>query len=240
MDVTVGAVVVAVLAVIMGSTIQGALGFGMNLITVPVLALAIPGALPATVIILGFGVAINVVRHEHHAVDRVGIRWIVAGRIPGTVLGALIVATVSTKVLQGIVGVIVILLVGASLVMPPLPVTAGTQFTAGAVSGVTGTSAGIGGPPMALLYQHHPGPIMRSTIGAAFVFGTSFSFVTLAIVGEVSVDQIVLALGLAPFALLGSVLGRRFHNLLERGWLRPAVLIFVIIAAATALVDALA
>ena len=239
MDLTVGAVVVAVLAVTMGATIQGALGFGMNLVTVPVLALAIPDALPATVIVLGFGVAISVVRHEHHAVDRAGLRWIITGRIPGTVVGALIVATVSTKVLQGIVGVIVILLVGASLVMPPLPVTARTQFTAGAVSGVTGTAAGIGGPPMALLYQHHPGPTMRSTIGAAFVFGTSLSFLTLAVVGEVSIDQVLLALGLAPFALLGSVLGRRFHTLLERGWLRPAVLVFVMLAAATALVDAL-
>ena len=201
------------------------------------LALVIPEALPVAVIVLGFGIAISMLRHEHHAVDRAG-SWIIAGRIPGTVCGALIVATVSTKVLQGIVGVVVLVLVAASLLVPPVPVTRGTQVTAGAVSGVTGTAAGIGGPPLALLYQHHPGPTMRSTLAAAFLFGTCLSFATLAIVGEVGIDELLLGIGLTPLALLGSIAGRRFHDQLDRGWLRPSVLLFVSIAAATALVDA--
>jgi uncharacterized membrane protein YfcA len=238
-DVTIGAVVVAAIATIAGATIQGAIGFGMNLVTVPVLALALPEALPVAVIVLGFGIAISMLRHEHHALDRAGIGWILVGRIPGTVCGALIVATVSISVLQGVVAVVVLVLVAASLLVPPLPVTRGTQLTAGAVSGVTGTAAGIGGPPLALLYQHHPGPTIRSTLAAAFLFGTVLSFVTLALVGEAGVDQLLLGVGLTPLALLGSVAGRRFHDQLDRGWLRPSVLIFAAIAAATVLVDAL-
>jgi hypothetical protein len=37
--------------------------------------------------------------------------------------------------------------------------------------------------------------------------------------------------------MLGSVAGRRFHDQLDRGWLRPSVLVFAAVAAATVLVD---
>jgi uncharacterized protein len=229
---------VAAVATILGATIQGAIGFGMNLVTVPVLALAVPESLPVTVIVLGFPIAISMLLHEHHAVDRAGISWIIAGRIPGTVLGTLVVATVSTVVLQTFVSAVVLILVAASVLVPPIPVSPGTQVTAGAVSGVTGTAAGIGGPPLALLYQHHPGPTMRSTLAASFLFGTCLSLVTLAIAGEVGVDQLLLGAGLTPLVVLGGVAGRRFHDWLDRGWLRPSVLVFVSVTAAVVLIDA--
>lgn len=238
MDLTVGVVVVAVLATVVGASIQGALGFGMNLVTVPALALVLPEALPVTVIVLGIPVSIGMLRHEHHALDRVGVGWIMIGRVPGTILGALVVATVSTAVLQGLVGVVVLLLVVASAVAPPLPVRRDTQVVAGAVSGITGTAAGIGGPPLALLYQHRSGATMRSTLAASFLFGTVLSLVTLALARQVGADQLLLGAGLAPLVVAGTVAGRRLHDWLDRGWLRPGVLLFAAAAAVTVLVDA--
>ena len=47
-----------------------------------------------------------------------------------------------------------------------------------------GTSSSIGGR-RSLLYQHSPGPVVRSTLGAAFLVGTGFSFGALLLVGEV-------------------------------------------------------
>ena len=238
MDLTVGVVVVAVLATVVGASIQGALGFGMNLVTVPALALVLPEALPVTVIVLGIPVSIGMLRHEHHALDRVGVGWIMIGRVPGTILGALVVATVSTAVLQGLVGIVVLLLVVASAVAPPLPVRRDTQVVAGAVSGITGTAAGIGGPPLALLYQHRSGATMRSTLAASFLFGTVLSLVTLALARQVGADQLLLGAGLAPLVVAGTVAGRRLHDWLDRGWLRPGVLLFAAAAAVTVLVDA--
>lgn len=224
----------------LGATLQGALGFGMNLVSVPVLALALPKALPVTVIVLGLPVSIGMARYELHALDRAGVRWILAGRIPGTVVGAWVVATVSTPVLQALAGGIVLALAAASVATPPLPVQPRTQVAAGLVSGLTGTSAGIGGPPLALLYQHHPGPTIRSTLAASFLFGTLLSLATLGVAGQVHVDQVLLAVGLAPVVVAGSVAGRRLHGLLDRGWLRPAVLLFAGLTALAALVHALA
>ena len=42
---------------------------------------------------------------------------------------------------------------------------------AGLVSGLTGTSAGIGGPPLALLYQHHPGATAGLIVTVSWGFG---------------------------------------------------------------------
>lgn len=238
MDVTIGAVVAAAAATAIGATVQGSVGFGMNLVSVPVLALVLPKALPVTPIVLGLPIAIGMVRYERHALDRAGVGWIMAGRVPGTVAGAWIVASVSTSILQALAGAIVLGLVVASMVVPRLHVQRSTQMAAGVVSGLTGTSAGIGGPPLALLYQRHPGPTMRSTLAASFMFGTLLSLATLGVARQVGADQVLLGAGLAPVVVAGSVAGRRLHGLLDRGWLRPAVLLFAGITALTALVRA--
>lgn len=238
MDLSLGAVVVAIVATLVGATIQGAVGFGMNLLTVPALALVVPDALPVSVIVLGVPISIGMLWHEHQAVDRAGAGWIITGRVPGTVLGAVVVAAASTTALQGVTGIIVLALVAASLWMPPLTVRTSTEVTAGVVSGVTGTAAGIGGPPLALLYQHRDGPTMRSTLAATFLVGTILSLSTLAIAGEVEAAQLLFGAGLAPAVVVGLNAGRRFHDLLDRGWLRPAVLAFAAAAAVSVIVNA--
>ena len=225
-------------ATIVGATIQGSIGFGMNLVTVPVLALALPDALPATVVLLGIPISIAMLRHEHRALDRTGLAWIIGGRVPGTVVGAWIVATVAVATLQLLVGGFVLVFVVASVLAPAVPVRPGTQAAAGVASGVSGTAAGIGGPPIALLYQRHTGPAMRSTLAASFFFGTFLSLVTLAIARQVGWAQVALALGLAPLVVAGSYAGRRFHGFLDRGWMRPAVLTFAAMSAAVVIVDA--
>ncbi|HEY9555191.1 MAG TPA: sulfite exporter TauE/SafE family protein, partial [Acidimicrobiales bacterium] len=229
---------VAALATFVGATIQGSLGFGMNLVTVPALALVLPEALPVAVITLGLSISIGMLRHEHHALDRVGLAWILAGRVPGSVVGAWVVAVASTTVLEALAGAVVLAMVLASVAMPVLPVRPSTQLVAGVVSGVTGTAAGIGGPPLALLYQHRPGSTIRSTLAAAFLVGTALSLATLAVAGEVGASQVLLGLGLAPLVVVGSVTGRRFHDWLDQGWLRPGVLVFAAAAAVTVLINA--
>ncbi|MGH8978482.1 MAG: sulfite exporter TauE/SafE family protein [Acidimicrobiia bacterium] len=239
MDFTWGALLLAALATIFGATIQGAIGFGMNLVTVPVLALLLPESLPLVAVLLGIPISIAMLRHEHHALDRNGLAWIITGRVPGSIIGAWVVATVTVATLQGLIGAFVLVFVGTSLFTPPIPVRSETQLAAGAVSGVTGTAAGIGGPPIALLYQHHSGPAMRSTLAASFFFGTLLSIITLSVARQVGWDQVGLGLGLAPLVVAGSYAGRRFHDFLDRGWMRPAVLVFATISALVVIADAL-
>ncbi|MGH9024531.1 MAG: hypothetical protein ACRDWD_00195, partial [Acidimicrobiia bacterium] len=49
-----GEFAVAVAALLLGALVQGSIGFGMNLVAVPVVALVAPEALPATLILVAF------------------------------------------------------------------------------------------------------------------------------------------------------------------------------------------
>jgi uncharacterized protein len=233
------ALAILAVATLVGAAIQGGVGFGMNLLVVPVMALVMPEALPTVAILLGVPISITMLRYEFRDLDRRGIGWLFGGRLPGTVVGVWMVATVTTATLQIVVALFVLLFVAVSVVAPPVPVSPLTKLSAGAVSGVTGTAAGIGGPPVALLYQRHPGPVMRSTLAASFAIGTLMSFGGLAAGGQVTPRQLVVGLLLAPVVVGGSVLGRRLHAVLDRGWLRPAVLVFAAAAALSVLADAL-
>ena len=92
------------------------------------------------------------------------------------------------------------------------------------MSNVFGTASSVGGPPVALLFQHHPGPTARSTLSGFFAAGAVLSLVGYALTGNITVDQVRLAVELAPFMFGGFWVSRHLHGLVDRGWLRPAVL----------------
>jgi len=238
MELTLGALVAVAVATVIGATIQGSIGFGMNLVVVPVLALVLPESLPATAVLLGVPMSLAMLLHEHQAIDREGVGWILLGRVPGTALGTWVVVAVTVDTLKVLIGASVLLAVAASVFAPPVRLSRRNGVLAGAASGTTGTAAGIGGPPLALLYQHQSGPTIRSTLAASFFFGTLLSITTLAIAGQVLLVDVALVVALLPAVVLGSLLGRRMHDVLDRAWLRPAVLGFAAISAVMVIVDA--
>jgi hypothetical protein len=87
-----------------------------------------------------------------------------------------------------------------------------------------GTASSIGGPPMALVYQHGPGDRLRATLGAYFVAGALMSLAALAVVGRFGVTEARLGAALVPGIVLGFAASSRLKALVDRGYTRPAVL----------------
>jgi uncharacterized protein len=235
-----GEFAVALVVVALGAAIQGSVGFGANLLAVPVLAVLEPEALPATLTLLIVPLAVAMVRRERHSVDWPAVGWLMVGRVPGTVLGAAVVARVSGETLAVVAGVGVLVAVAMSLLTTTVPVTRGTEVAAGVVSGAMGTATSIGGPPLALLYQHHEGPRLRATLAATFSLGTLLSLAGLVAAGAVAGWQLALAAALLPGTLAGVAASRPLARRLDQGWLRPAVLAFAAVTAAVAVVRGLA
>ena len=221
---------VALTAVLAGAFVQGSVGFGVNILAAPVIALVEPDALPAALILAALPLAAGMLVREHGAIDGDGLRWLVVGRLPGTVLGVLVVAVLPADGLSVVIGALVLAAVAMSAVAPPLAVTRTSALAVGALSGAMGTASSIGGPPAALLYQHHPGAVLRSTTAALFVFGTILSAGALAVAGEVTVDDVVLALVLTPAIGGGLALSHVFAGRIDAGWLRPGVLVVAAVA----------
>jgi uncharacterized membrane protein YfcA len=234
-QVGVGAFVVAATVVSVGSVVQGAVGFGLNLLAAPFVALVIPEALPATLVLVAFPLAVSTVAREHHAIEWSALRWMLLGAVPGTLLGLAIVGEVNGSQLAVLVGTITLAGVALSLVSPPIPVTRSASLAAGFLSNVFGTASSVGGPPVALLFQHREGPVARSTLGGFFATSALMSIAGYVATGTVTGDQALFALTLAPFMVGGLWSSRHLHPFVDAGWLRPGVLVLSAIAGAAAI-----
>lgn len=216
--------------VFVGAAVQGSIGFGLNLIAVPVIAIYQPAALPAAAIIFALPMTFGSAFRERQHIDGSAVFWTTLGRLPGVVIGAWVVSRLDAESLALMIGGIVMLAVGLSVASPSIKIHRGSQASVGFLGGLMGTTSSIGGPPMALLYQNEPGPVMRSTLGAAFLLGTALSLLALAITGAVSAMHWQFALTMVPAVLFGLFVSRFFHGWLDAGWLRPCVLGFSAIA----------
>jgi uncharacterized membrane protein YfcA len=219
-DLAVATVVVAV-----GACVQGSMGFGLGLLSAPLLALVEPDLVPGPVIFASVPLSLLVAWRERASFDLREVRWAVTGRLPGTVAGAFAVAVLPQRGLAALFALVVLGAVGLSVGGWDVRPTTSTLVAAGAASGFMGTATSIGGPPIALVYQHSTGPRLRSILATYFVFGALFSLGSLAAFGEFGLHGLRLGLWLLPGMALGYLLSRRASRYLDRGRTRAAVLV---------------
>lgn len=212
--------------------VQGAVGIGFALIMAPVLGLVDATYLPVTLLILMLPLNLLVAWRERHAIDRRGAGWITAGRFFGTFLGMAVLVALSVRQLEIAVGLLTIGAAGVALASPPFRATPPASVGVGLFTGVTETATGIGGPPLALLYQHAAGPTLRSTVATCFLVGELISLAILLAAGRIGQAQALAALALVPAVLAGSALSRLVHARINGPALRLAVLVFSIVSGA--------
>jgi uncharacterized protein len=222
-----------------GASVQGSIGFGLGLVGAPVLALVdhrfVPGPLIAAGVVLTLGVL-----HRERRDLRFGIiRWAMVGRVVGSASGAAAVAAVSENALGVLFGVLILVAVAMSVAGRTVLPSARTLLGAGALSGFMGTTVSVGGPPLALVYQRQRGPELRATMAAFMVFGAVISLAMLVLFGQFGGEQLGLSLVLLPGVLSGFAISRLLAGVLDRGWVRPAVLTFSALSATVLLIESL-
>jgi len=206
-----------------GCTIQGVLGFGAGLFSVPILALVAPEFVPGPVLMLNPVLCALFAWREHGAIDRKVLRWALVGRVPGVLLGVWALTAVSEDGLGLLFGVL--LLAGVGLKISGLHASPNpwTLMGAGGLSGFMGTSVAVGGPPIALVLDGSSGAEFRATLNAFFFIGTTISLAVLAMAGEFGTADLLLAFYLLPSMLAGVAFSNRVRHLLDQVWLAPAV-----------------
>ena len=232
--------VVALGAVAVGALTQGALGFGFGMLAAPVLALVDDELVPGAVLVLGVTVAATVAWQERGALDWLGIKWALVGRVLGTFVAVAAVSHLDRDQLAIALGVFVLAAVALSIVGWRIRPSPRTLVGAGAMSGMMGTLTSIGGPPMALVYQREQAARLRSTLAGFFLFGASLAVVSLAISGQFGARQLVDGLTLLPGLVVGLAASHVLAPYLDRGWTRPAVLGLCTVAATVLIVDSVA
>jgi uncharacterized membrane protein YfcA len=235
------ATALACLAVVyLGAVMQATTGVGVGMIASPVLALADPAFIPACVVLAVIPLSATVAWADRHHVDRPGVGFAILGRIPGVVVGAAVAAAMTDEALAVLVGGSVLLGVAVSITSKRFSPTRTAITAAGFASGFTGTSTGVGGPPMALTYQHIDATVMRATISAFFTVGAIMSAIALTAAGEIGRRQLELAALIAPAIVAGLVTARLAKERLTGPLIRPVLLGVSTFAAAALLVETFA
>lgn len=221
---SVAALALAGAIVAVGAATQGVVGTGFAMVAAPLLVLIDPALVPVPLIILAVvHAALAVTREGRHA-DWRGVGWLLLGRVPGTALGVLAVVTLSQRGFGLVVGGCVLAFVILSVLTWRPRLRPRSLLLAGVASGAGATAAAIGGPPLALLYQHSAGPRVRGTLAAVFVAGSAMSVFALAVAGQVTTESLLDAALLLPFLVIGFVLSGPARRTIDEGWMRTAVL----------------
>ena len=226
----IGTFLLLALATGIAAFIQGTVGIGFALIVAPVMGLFRPDLLPIALLILMLPLNAYVGLRERDAIDWKGVGWVSIGRLPGTFVGLGILVVMSANGLNQLIGASTILAVLVALFAPVFKPRRSACATVGLITGVTETATGVGGPPLALLYQHRPGPVLRSTIALCFLIGELVSLAILAIAGQFQPHQWLWALALLPALAVGSFTSRLMHHKLDARRLRLGVLSFAMIS----------
>jgi uncharacterized protein len=224
------AAILTLVAVAVGAVIQGSIGFGYAFVAVPTMALLYPEALPATPLLLALPLTALMSAREWRSIDVTGFFLITVARAVGTAAGVALVVLIPTSLLSVLVGLLITAVALLSFFNPNFEVSNKTRLAGGIASGITSTTAAIGGPPLALIYQDRSGAELRSTLSISFVVGIVMSLVGLAFAGRVQGWHLLLALQLLPGLLVGLWASRWVIKYLDERWLRPAVLIFAALA----------
>lgn len=218
-------------AVVLAALVQGSVGLGFGLVAAPVVTLADPSLMPGLMIWLATVLpTLTLLRERRHARWR-GLGWAFAGRVPGTVLGVVVVAVVSAQVLGVLVGAVVLAAVFLTALVVRLPDRPPVLLGAGLVSGTAGTAVSIDGPPLALVYQHVTGPQLRATMSAYFLGGAALSLAGLGLGGQLRAGQFLTAAAMVPFLLVGFALSGPTRRHVDAGRTRFAVLVVCTLSA---------
>jgi uncharacterized membrane protein YfcA len=196
----------------------------MALVAAPILVLIdarlVPGPLTASSFVL---CSLLALRDRAHAdLDRV--RFSMLGNVAGAFAGAFVLTLLDPRGFAVLFGLLVLLGVGLSATGLHVAVTRRTALGAGVLGGFMSATSSIGGPPVALVYQHAGADRFRGTLSTYFVVSSLVSLGALSVAGRFGAEELQLALYLIPAQVVGFALSSWAKRWIGGASIRPFVL----------------
>jgi uncharacterized protein len=224
-----------VVAAVLGGALQSTLGFGASFTLVPALAVFAPELLPGAVIVAIVPLSVLMIARDRRGFDGWAVGRVSLGRLPGIAAGGLVVAFLPLRWLTVTIAGVLLLAVASVAGGWKLQVTRPREVVAGAVSGLTGTAAALGGPPLALLYRDSSGGVLRPTLAGVWLVGTGPVLIALALAGSLTIEQATAGVWLGVAMVVGLTAAAPAVARLDDGMLRRLVLGWAAVGAVLAL-----
>jgi hypothetical protein len=228
------ALLVALFAALLAGAVTGLTGFGLALISTPILLFVYE---PRTVVVLTaifsmFITAAVVWDSWHEARRRLALGLFVPALF-GIVVGTVILDVIDPVYIRLGIGAIVVfsaLLLVRDIRLPGAD-TGWGALVAGSTSGALSTSTGLAGPPIVLLLASRglPKHEFRGTSALYFLPMSIAGFAVLAVRGLVEAPEVPLGLALVPAAIVGKAIGTALLKHISENAFRAITLGLVIL-----------
>ncbi len=215
-------IILVALIIALGGFTQGLTGFGLALVSVPLLSLTVDAKIAVPIAgIFGWLVTWPIVwKMRHHVQYRTGL-ILVAGSVPASFVGAKLLASLPSSYILITMGVVLIISSlhsmrsgSALFTRTSAPITVGAGFA----SGVLGASVGEAGPPVIAYTSMQPwnGHQVKSTLAFFFMLQMIGAIVSFVYEGLITDEVIHYVSWSIPTFLIGMTGGMVGYHLLYK------------------------
>ena len=195
--------------IILGAITQSAIGIGFG-IPAGILVLLEPSMVPSCIILMGSFLALSNAMLSYKDIIKVDLIYSYTGRVIGSILAMpLIFLTLGTDYYLIIFGILLLIATYLSAKKWNIVATKKNITIAGTASGLMGTLTGIGGPPMAIVYQNSSAKKVVATLNMFFGVGALFSVLLFVYFDLINLPEVMKSIYLAPGLVIGTYIGRR-------------------------------
>ncbi len=243
MSVTTSQFVLVGAIILFAAIVHSISGFGFSLMSVPLMVLVIDLHLAIVVATLISTVATTsqawLLRSDR---DNVLTKRFIASTCVGAPFGLLAFVFVPQNPLKVLLGVGV--LFGVAVLARGIDLRAthhSLDWIMGALSGVLLMATSTNGPPLVFTLQarHVEAKTFRATLNTVFAFSSCLAIVLFAISGRISLQTLLLAVGVAPLLLCGLAIGTRVRAHIEPNRFRILILVLLTAGGVSSIFSAL-
>ncbi|MDD1781749.1 sulfite exporter TauE/SafE family protein [Enterovibrio sp. ZSDZ35] len=236
MDLSFDQLILIALALSAGAFVQSLIGFGLAIVSAPIVMMIDPMLVPTAVTLVTLYLSsVNTWQYRSQLSLR-GLGWAFVGRIPGTLVAGVMLVYLSLSSMQIIMGVAVLFAVIASVFKFSVEPNNKNMFLAGFVAAIMGTTTSIGGPPMALVLQKMDVVKLRANLSGYFIFSCVISLIALAAAGYFTLWHVKVSLVSLPFVLLASAIAYKVAPFVRAEWVRYGLLALCSFAGVTTII----
>ena len=227
------------LTICLGSILQAATGLGAGLIIVPLLAFISYQLIPGPMIFasLSLTAVMSIVGRKH--IDFSHLGKLMSGLISGIIIAVSLISYLPLAKLGLVFGLLIIIAVIISLYSSRVEVTGRWYPLIGAVSGFMGTTAAIGAPVLAMLYQLKSAATIRATLAFIYFVSSIIILLSLHVADRFGLQDLVNGIYLIPGFILGFLISPFFSRWVDQGYARPSVLILSSVSAVLLIIKSL-
>lgn len=210
--------------IIFGACLQSLAGFGLGLLSAPLVYFLNPELVPAPMILLALLNTSILAQKYRKDIDMSKTKMSIFGGTIGVILAAFVVKQINAQQFQVIFGMLILGAVVASALGITPKINKLSNLIASFISGVMGTITSAGGAPMGILYQSEEKQSIKANLSAFFVYINLIAIVALASMGTVGQQDIIYFLQFSPAIFIGLLMAKLLNNKINGNMMRILVL----------------